>query len=93
MLVVLMISYPFNASNMNWIVGVCRSGGDTVFAAVAEILCLWLISIPLGSCAAFVWKLAPMFIYACLQSEQVVKATIGVIRVLSGKWLHDVTRK
>ncbi len=93
MLFVLMLCYPFNASNMNWVVGICRSGGDTIFAAVAEIICLWCISIPLGACAAFVWKLEPVFIYACLQTEQVIKTFIGDTRVLSGKWLHDVTKK
>ncbi len=93
MLFVLMLSYPFNASNMNWIVGICRSGGDTIFAAIAEILCLYFISLPFGSCAAFLWKLSPALIYACLQSEQIVKTAAGLCRILSGKWLHDVTKK
>lgn len=92
MLVVLMCAYPFNAFCMNWVVGVCRAGGDTVFSAVWELVTLWLISIPLASVAAFVFKLPPVLIYLCLQSESFVKAILGLIRVLSGKWLHDVTK-
>jgi putative MATE family efflux protein len=92
MLLVLMCLYPICAFNMNWIVGVCRAGGDTIFSAICEVSCLWLVSIPLGACAAFIWKLEPIFIYLCLQSEQVVKVALGLPRVLSGKWLHDVTK-
>jgi len=92
MMLVLMCLYPICAFNMNWVVGVCRSGGDTVFAACCEIACLWLVSIPLGAVAAFVWKVNPVLIYICLESEQVVKVALGICRVLSGKWLHDVTK-
>lgn len=93
MLVVLMCAYPFNSFCMNWIVGVCRAGGDTTFAALAEILVMWGISIPLGAVAAFVWHLPAVWIYVCLLfSESFTKAILGFIRVKSGKWLHDVTR-
>ena len=92
MLLVLMCLYPICAFNMNWIVGVCRAGGDTIFAALCEIGCLWIVSIPLGATAAFEWKLPAVLIYVCLQSEQVVKVFLGMYRVLSGKWLHDVTK-
>ena len=47
-LMILIFMYPFNSFCMNWIVGVCRAGGDTVFSAVAEIVVLWCVSIPLG---------------------------------------------
>lgn len=93
MLVVLMIAYPFNSFCMNWIVGVCRAGGDTTFAALGEIIVMWCVSIPLGAIAAFVWHLPAVWIYACLLlSESVTKAILGFIRVKSGKWLHDVTK-
>lgn len=92
MLIVLMCMYPFNSFCMNWIVGVCRAGGDTVFAAIVELLVMWCISIPIGSIAASVFHLPAVWIYACLiSSESVIKAIIGFIRVKSGKWLHDVT--
>lgn len=93
MLYVLICAYPFNSTNMNWIVGVCRAGGDTVFAAVGEIITIWGVAIPFGYIAAFVWHLPPMWIYACLLgSETVTKAIVGIIRVRSGKWLRDVTK-
>ena len=90
-LMILIFVYPFNSFCMNWIVGVCRAGGDTVFSAVAEIVVLWCVAIPLGYVVAFVLHLPAPMIYLFFCSESIVKAIIGAIRVLSGKWLHEVT--
>ncbi|MBE6352984.1 MAG: MATE family efflux transporter [Treponema bryantii] len=90
-LMILIFIYPFNSFCMNWIVGICRAGGDTVFSAVAEIVVLWCVSIPLGYVAAFILNLPAPMIYLFFCSESVVKAIIGAIRVVSGKWLRDVT--
>ena len=90
-LMILIFVYPFNSFCMNWIVGVCRAGGDTVFSAVAEIVVLWCVAIPLGYVAAFILHLPAPMIYLFFCSESIVKAIIGAIRVLSGKWLHEVT--
>ncbi|MCQ2597171.1 MAG: MATE family efflux transporter [Treponema sp.] len=92
MLIVLMICYPFNSSCMNWVVGVCRAGGDTVFSALAEMGTMWGYAVPIGFLATFVFNLPIVWIYICISSENVLKAIVGLIRVLSGKWLHDVTR-
>lgn len=90
-LMILIFAYPFNSFCMNWIVGVCRAGGDTVFSAAAELGVLWGVAIPLGYIAAFVLHLSAPMIFLFLTSESLVKAIIGVVRVLSGKWLHEVT--
>ena len=41
--------------------------------------------------AAFVLHLPAPMIFLFLSSESIVKAIVGAIRVLSGKWLHEVT--
>jgi putative MATE family efflux protein len=92
MLYVLMCFYPANAFNMCFIVGICRSGGDTIYAGFNDIFWMWSVAIPLGCVAAFIWKLHPYQVYICLQSEQLFKLAAGVIRVKSGKWLHNVTQ-
>ena len=90
-LMILILLYPFNSFCMDWVVGVCRAGGDTVFSAVGELIVLWGVAIPLGYVAAFVLHLPGPMIFLFLSSESIVKAVIGVIRILSGKWLHEVT--
>ncbi|WP_296828451.1 MATE family efflux transporter, partial [Treponema sp.] len=47
MLYVLVFFYPINSFNMFFIVGLCRSGGDTVYAAVNDICWMYLLAIPL----------------------------------------------
>jgi putative MATE family efflux protein len=91
MLYVLIAFYPFNAFNMLTVVGICRSGGDTVFAAFNDIGWMWIIAIPLGCCAAFIWKEPPWVIFICLETEQFFKTAAGIWRIRSGRWLHNVT--
>lgn len=91
MMIVLMCVYPARAFNMLIIVGVCRSGGDTVFASVLDNSWMWLFAIPLGMIATFVWHLPAWQILLCLESEQIFKVGCGILRVRSGKWLHNLT--
>ena len=90
-LMILIFVYPFNSFCMDWVVGVCRAGGDTIFSAVSELLVLWCVSIPLGYTAAFVLHLPAPMIFLFFSSESFIKAIIGAIRIISGKWLHEVT--
>lgn len=92
MLMVLMVSYPFKSFNMCIIVGVCRSGGDTVFAAIMDVLTLWVVALPIGYITALVLGLEPWMVYAFILAEEPIKTIMGFIRLRSKKWLHDVTR-
>jgi putative MATE family efflux protein len=78
-------------SNMHIIVGILRSGGDTHFCAALELFPLWLISIPLVALAGLVLHLPPHLVYLLCLSEEVIKYVIGLYRVLSEKWIHDLT--
>lgn len=91
MLRVLQIFYPANAFNMFFIVGISRSGGDTIFGGVNDLIWMWVVAIPLAAVAAFIWHVEPFMIYACLMSEQIFKAVAGLIRLRSGKWIRHVT--
>lgn len=91
MLFVLIAVYPFRAFNMLIIVGICRAGGDTVFASLIDNGWMWCLSIPLACLAAFVWNVQPWQIMLCLESEQILKTILGFFRVKSGKWLKNIT--
>ena len=92
MLMILMCCYPLNAFNMCWVVGICRAGGDTVFAAIIDVCFMWIIAIPLAACVAYFTNVQPYIIYICLLSEQIFKAIVGFYRIKSGKWLHNVVQ-
>lgn len=71
--------------------GILRGGGDTKFLLFADIIFLWVLSIPLGILAAFVFKLSPAYIYICLKFDEIIKAVWCTIRMLGNKWIKDVT--
>lgn len=77
--------FAFDAFNMTSVVGVFRSGGDTLFALFMDVGFLWLLALPLGWLAVLVWHLPFWAVYLCILSEPICKATVGIIRLLSNK--------
>ena len=70
--------------------GVLRGGGDTRFLMLADILFLWLASIPLGYLCGLVWRLSPFWIYAALKIDWVIKSIWCIFRLRSKKWIRVV---
>ena len=68
--------------------GVLRGGGDTKFLMIADILFLWLASIPLGFLAGLVLNLDPGIVYICLRIDFIIKSIWCFFRLRSGKWIH-----
>lgn len=83
--------YPLWAVGMAMVVGVCRSGGDTIFALIIDVGFMWLVSLPLGFCAVKFWHFPFWAIYLCVHTEDFLKAACGLFRLFSGKWLKNVT--
>lgn len=77
--------------NMVIIVGLCRSGGDTLFACILDTATVWLVAVPLAFLGT---KLGfPLWgVYLCVCSEEIAKVAVGVPRILSKKWLHNVVQ-
>lgn len=86
------VLYPLFAVNMCMVVGVCRSGGDTVYAMIMDVGFMWCLSLPLGFLAVSIWNLPFWAIYLCIHTEDVCKAIMGLIRLMNGKWVRDVTK-
>lgn len=83
----------FQAANSVLTKGVLRGGGDTRFLMVADILFLWVVSIPVGYLAGLVWELPAFWIYFCLKLDQFLKAFWCVFRLKSGKWIKAIQGK
>jgi putative MATE family efflux protein len=80
----------FQSTNSILTKGVLRGGGDTKFLMLADILFLWVASIPLGALAGIVWGLPPFWIYTFLKIDQIIKAVWCVFRLHSGKWIKKI---
>lgn len=71
--------------------GVLRGGGDSRFLLMADILFLWLVSIPLGALGGLVFGWPAWVTMLCLRIDFMIKSVWCVSRLLSGKWIHVVT--
>lgn len=71
--------------------GILRGGGDTKFLLLADIIFLWVLSIPLGILAAFVFNFPVALIYICLKFDEIIKLVWCTIRMFGNKWIKDVT--
>ncbi|MCR4989968.1 MAG: MATE family efflux transporter [Lachnospiraceae bacterium] len=81
----------FQATNSIMTKGVLRGGGDTKILMLADNIFLWVLSIPLGLLAGFVFHVSAFWIYVALKSDQIVKTFWCIIRLRSGKWIKKIT--
>lgn len=76
------------------VVGVFRSGGDTLHGMVYDLSCLWLVSIPLTLLAAHVLHLPFLgVVMVAYLGEDVPKAFLCLRHFKSLKWLMPVTEE
>ena len=80
----------FQSMNSILTKGVMRGGGDTKFLMVADILFLWIVSIPVGAIAGLVLHLPAFWIYVCLKLDQIIKAIWCIGRFRSNLWIKAV---
>ena len=78
----------FNSVN---IVGVLRGGGDVRAATLIDIGPLWTCAIPYAAICGLVLRLPVLWVYLAFPLEQVIKCSMGISRLRSGKWIRDVT--
>lgn len=57
---------------------------------VADILFLWVISIPVGAAAGLVWHWPGFWIFVALKLDQILKTVWCTMRLLSGKWIKTI---
>ena len=70
--------------------GVLRGGGDTKFLMKADILFMWLVSIPLGALGGLVLGWPAWLTMICLRIDYIIKSAWCIFRLFSGKWIHEV---
>lgn len=78
--------------NVVLIVGIFRGGGDTKFSLLLEAASVWLIGVPLAFLGAHIWNLPIYLVVLLVSFEEVVKAIIGIPRLISKKWVRNVVK-
>ena len=80
----------FQSTNSILAKGVLRGGGDTRFLMVADVLFLWIASVPLGILAGIVLKLPAFWVYFFIKIDQIIKCIWCFQRLGSGKWIKRI---
>ena len=73
-------------------VGINRGAGDSRFVMTVDLICGWLVVLPLTFLAAFVFKLPLPLVYLCTRIDQCFKWIIAFFRLRGNKWIKNVTR-
>lgn len=89
-MIIVGLAQPLKMFNGLNIVGVLRSGGDTKTAMFLELFSLWGIGIPLVTLSGIVLKWPLPFVFLMMLPEELFKATLGMLKVRSRKWLRNV---
>ena len=87
---VLSVTAVGTAYQMPSLCGIVRGGGETDFVLYNDLIFQWLIVLPAAALFAFVWKLAPVFAFAALKSDQILKCFVAVVKVNRFKWIKTL---
>ena len=75
------------------VVGLLRSGGDTVYSLVLDAGTMWLIGVPLTGIAALLLHWPIEYVYVCTLADELCKLFIGLPHFKSKKWMHILTER
>lgn len=81
---------PAKMFNFVNIVGVLRSGGDTMMCLFIDTSGVWFIGIPLAFIGGLVLKQPIHIVYGMVMLEEVYKTAIGFWRYRQKKWLRNL---
>jgi putative MATE family efflux protein len=77
-------------SNMIVLGGVIRSGGETKYTLILDMIGTWVIGVPAGLLASFVFHLPVQAVYAIIAIEEAFRLALGLRRMASGKWMRKL---
>ena len=93
-LLLIIYAVDINIRNIPYItiVGIFRAGGDTRIGLVADMLVMYLVSLPVVILCGLVWKLPFITTYlAMIVAEDLVKTAITLPHFFRMRWIKPVT--
>jgi putative MATE family efflux protein len=90
-LMIFSIFVPIKFVNALHIIGTLRSGGDTVFAFIAEVGVLWGIGVPLAFILSLFTDLELYMIVLIVNIEEIIKFVLVNARFFTYKWANNLT--
>jgi putative MATE family efflux protein len=91
-LIILAALVWLRAANSIIVVGILRSGGDALFSFFLDGMVIWIVGVPMAFFTAFVLHWPVYWVYLAIMSEELLKWVIGMLRIFSKKWIHNLTQ-
>ena len=80
------------AFNCVIVVGLFRSGGDTVYSLALDAGSMWVIGVPATAIAALVLHWPIELVFLCTMLDEVAKLFIGIPHFRKKKWMRVLTQ-
>lgn len=86
------VAVGITAKNINYtnIVGILRSGGDTIAGLLLDMGSVWLIGLPMAFLGSMLLGLPIYITFTMVYLEEAVKMIFGEARVLKLKWANTI---
>lgn len=88
------VSVAGSAYHVSCFTGINRGAGDTKFVFKVDMICGWLVVVPLTFLAGLKFSLPFTAVYFCTRADQFFKWIIALVRLNSSdRWIKNVTRQ
>lgn len=81
-----------NSLNSTIISGIFPAGGDTKFGMVCDLITLWLVIVPIGMLAAFVFHAPVLVVAFILTLDEFVKIPAVYLHYIKYQWVCNITK-
>ena len=82
-----------NLMNATVVGGIFCAGGDTKFGMICDTITMWIIVVPLGALAAFVFHAPVMVVYFLLNLDEMIKLPAVYRHYKKYQWVNNITRE
>ncbi|MCX7749510.1 MAG: MATE family efflux transporter [Clostridia bacterium] len=91
-LMIISFAMAVKAFNMVMIIGILRSGGDTKFSLIMDLVGTWFIGVPLAFIGGLIWRLPLEWVYCLIIAEEIFKFILGIRRFVTKKWVNNLVK-
>lgn len=91
MLYLVAIIMPLKALSFSIVVGTLRSGGDTLPCFTTNLVGVWMVGIPCTFLGAYLFPDKIWLVFLFQSFEEIGKLTVCLPRVLTYRWLKNIT--
>ena len=91
-MIVLVVAQAGRCYQATCLQGLVRAGGDTSFMLKNDSIFVFGVVLPSALIAMYVFYAPVWVIYACLQSDQILKCFVAVVKINRFKWMKNLTR-